>query len=672
MFWWFNSAKNIFNQSFSVGVQQTRVASRATVRARLLMKLIKKDLFEAFIATQAVLRSGYRAFFAAYRCFSNHSIFHKLADFFSTSNKMKLYKRKGKAKLEKLAIVRTLYRSKTMKTKRNFKSTLRPILYLQQILDSEAEISSLKSYETVGATSCSSSAFVHNLKDNNSCHENDASFEILTTDDFQLSDMLSDASSDQPAKTQPLSQWDINTPNVMFDNSPSPYKQTAQINSSSCLSNSSYEVITSSKSTSKNKFFQDNAHPELPHFSFSSCSSSDMNQNLSFTSAARSPQNNSKLHSPNLSTQFSKSASSFLPYFASAKPKCIQLDPNKEKTATDFANFDSSSTNITQPINPWNGKQNTRQNERSLNKEIWSRELNFQRVLGPHNQSDKHELNINQIFPKLSTGVCDAWPIGEPQQININAWDKNRNVPVLNSLKKSFATESSFNFDDSRFNSLSPELNLFQINQTLNPASEMRISNQTEAALCDFTHLLKMSANLRPNGNNFKPRAANLGHPHFSSRFFENKTPTMAAQQSFLPSNKEFNAFSAHYTANPQGFQGSNAIVSSADRLMQIFKSQRDEINSLRTQIASDSVALAEHQTLLQEVGKDKVEKVQEIHKRSREKLNRAQNEELLRSNALLDKKILNLVKLQRRCNDAKAREYKLKTHLQWKPYEIS
>ena len=625
---WFNSPISLLNYPLATG-QQSGLSPNAiviTTRVRFLVKMIKRDLNGAYMAVKSVLKSGFDIFCDVYERLSNHELLYKLAEKILNWKKVKGYRRMSKEKVLKLIVLQTLSRSKRKKPKPKFRSTLRSSAYLRRLMTSQAKISASKSFETIDASSCSSMTF-NDVSYERSFVEQEASFEVLPQNDFHKSQVnLSNASSDQPLKMQPLSQWDLNTPNMMFENSPMIYNETKKPKTSSCWSNSSYEVIPTSRSSSGNTT-QEEIEPQLPNLSISSCSFSETDEKLTYSTAQKSEQSN----------------------FSSQSGICFQFNKIVENG--------SSVTSDIESCNPTKTSPKTKGRFSSPN----SGKANLDGDLNTLPKTKKHDDNIKQLFPKLSTGIS-GWPRAESQELNTNIWDTNRDVPVLNSLKKSY--DSSFNFDDSRFNSFSPELNQFQFNQPfLNVTTGIKSSKTKEDTLCDFSHILNMTTNVQPNHGFSKPRA--LSH----SRFFNcEPQPT---QPSLLAPGPGINPPTGHQIANPLGLPQINSRRTYTDQLMQIFKSQRDEINNLRTKVARDSIALSEHQALLQEVGKSTIEKAQAIEKRSRQKLARAQTEEILRCNALLDKKMSELTTLQRRCSFAKAHEYKLKTHQQWKPYEI-
>jgi len=616
---WFNSPIGLNFPNPSAG-QRSELSPNTiviTTRVRVLLRMIKKDINGAFTSAKSIFNSCFETFCSVYKHFSNHNHFHKLAGIFSSSKKTQQYKHQGRARLRKLYMVRKLTGSKSGKPKPKHIFCSNSGKYLRKILSKETELSSEKSYETISARSYSSTTSNDEVE-MQSLNENEASFEILTGDDFYLPRaMTSDAPSEKPSKVQLLSQWDLHTPNMMFENSIS-QKEAKYPNMSSCWSNSSYEVIATSRSTSKQSG-RDEINFQIPSLSISSCSLPETDQHKSFFT----PQM--------FKTSDSQKSSHLVTSTPQVNPYC-GVSPNKNQSKQESMltkNQGSLSTNETRPLNPWKSPKTD-------------------------------EVNFTQIFPKLSTGV-QGWSNAETQDLHTNMWDRNRDVPILNSLKKSF--DSSFNFDDSRFNSLSPETDQFQINQALSHSACINDSDQKDA-LCDFSHILNLPTNLQPDKDLLKPRTINSNQEvQDASQFFNN--------QSLLNSFWALKNEKYLHTNKTQGFMQNNPRRSFGDRLLQLFKSQRDEINNLRTKAARDAIALAEQQALLQDLGKDAIEKAQEVHKRSREKVAQAQAEEILRCNALLDKKVSELVNLQRRCSDAKAHVYKLKTNLLWKPYEM-
>ena len=255
-------------------------------------------------------------------------------------------------------------------------------------------------------------------------------------------------------------------------------------------------------------------------------------------------------------------------------------------------------------------------------------------------------------------GGCD-WPMPKPQQFTAGVWGNTCDVPVLNSTKKSSVSESSFNFDDPRFKSVSPKTSRFQSNCKSSDTPRTK-PNEGKESLCDFSQLLRFNCGLQTKQAN-QPVKKQAGFPLFG-------VPSTSKAPSHTKA--EFNSFSAAMPTASQ--KKDDATKRATDHLLQIVKTQRDQINGLRLKSASDDVVLTEHREILKDLSREYTTKARESHKRSLKKMVRAQLEETYRYDARLDKRVSKLIGLQKSWQEKKELELKCKIQHSWKPFEIN
>ena len=613
----------------------------------------------AFVSFIQSLQSGLQQL---YQSLTNLEACRALSETFISSKKVYEYRREAQACLNATLVLRNACRAKKSSSKAKRKKILKRRRRTSNKPSSRESLPRINN-QTKPAP-------------NDEINSRDSSFPAktsnqITPENAALSNWntsFTETSFTESLNAESLSQWNFDAFDPLFaklrrdgdydDRKSFDIKQSSY----SSWSNSSYEIISLSASQEEKKAQNDILHNSARSPSLSSTSKADLKTSHSLVSTTQTNTNGDEMKKCPFFTVFTPLSNSYSGICLNFNKQCLTSQPwggtTKVKmpySSRDNSTFESCNSCLKKEVKKVKAANVLTQAN------VWQkRAIDFDCFNGTIRKTDP---DFQQVF-RHQEQTENFWPIRPAQCRDI--WDTNREVPVLNSLKKSFKTESSFNFDDSRFNSLTSEKDCFGANKSsfskLDPLLNEKVEN---GILCDFSHFLNSSTSPKSNQLDIESNKSNLISRYLDFPLYPNIFSCSTAEL-----EKNTTKFNVEEFSNCSAKIDSGAQTKPLDKLLCIFQSQRNEINALRKKLAKESVVMAEHGEILRRFHKETIVKAQEIQKQTENKLVRARQKEIVRYNSILDKEVLKLYNLQRRRHETKAREYKIKNYLKWKPYE--
>ncbi|XP_076816772.1 uncharacterized protein LOC143462473 [Clavelina lepadiformis] len=513
----------------------------------------------------------------------------------------------------------------------------------------------------------------HSTRHNSNTTVGESSFEILTTEDFASSNLsqttLSHCDVSSAASSRNLS---LKRDNVKLDESPC-------IISCSSFGSSSYSMLQLSESN------DDIAQDDIK-ISYDRLSLSSLEGNITSSNSA----------SPELSLKYKSSGKcenrNGDPHFVHFSPPDLQEVGDVVEDSNVKILWRKSDHNM------WSASYNSQTSDinRSAN---WFTDV--ERHLPVSKFSSSKTGNGTAIWPYQNNERMYNWPtssqvvketqfqqrsecswVGKSmseEKGSGNMWPvRGENLALLSSRKSLQTSASSFNFDDSRFNSVSVKTSPnIEVKYGTGPFANLASNLSSENVLCDFTHLLKNQDQTN------KPKTTDSSE-NLSINISDGFTPsrTLKNLNLRLKPPEPVDGMSTHTVARSDEFNDDVKSKTNASKypemleihhdIWNLFQQQRDEIDKMRVKAQRDAVIIEEHKQVLQEVKRHHAEKSEEIQKQIVGRLQQRQDAEIARRDRMLERDVKRLLHLHRVRNDAVTREFKLRTHMQWKPFEIN
>lgn len=606
-----------------------------------LVEIIRKTIAAIYIHTQQIIGKLVR--FLPYLV---------LSETFNLNKKAHIHRRNAQACWNKLQVLRGCCTKQT-KSISSVRGKARRKLVKKNMVKISNKTSSNDSFVTVNNDAYCDANIKERNQNDNFVIIHDSSQRAPSTGSFSSigSTSLSQVSFTKATKT------DSEPSKPEFDRIPGNVKSSEQTSYSS-WSNSSYEVIPLSISEGDKKSQDEILHNSArsPSLSVSSITESTKSNYVESNSSFKSnhENNNNTVDQPfGFSRAFTPPSIPYTGICLDFGVQNVTSQPWGEPSKVNTSEFPKQKS----AFKLWNNDSNNKE-------EISSHQFPFEPKTKNKDIFEDFGQQIDDNSKKAHDkpkSVQKGWPINDFQAPNV--WDTNHDVPVLNSFKRSFKTESSFNFDDSRFNSVKSDKNSDFPNKTDLPKFTQFSNNDAgNGVLCDFSHLLNLPAKsnipeVSPQ-NDLEPRCLN-------SQLFPNVLPKHDVNQ-----DQKANEYFLPDIFSCQEDQDNSETIDSQEKLLRIFRSQRDEINALKAKIAKDEALMTEHEKILRDLHEETIVKAQTMQQNARNKLFLARQREVYRYNTILDKEVLKLYSMQRRRQNAKVREYRAKVHLKWKPFE--